>query len=36
MPAADLEAIRSAAASASEIDRSQAERIRSIEARLGI
>jgi hypothetical protein len=36
MSAADLEAIRSAAARASEIDRSQAERIDAIEARLGI
>ena len=36
MSAADLAAIRSAAASASEIDRAQAERIDAIEARLGI
>ena len=36
MSAADLAAIRSAAATASEIDRAQAERIDAIEARLGI
>ena len=36
IPAADLEAIRSAAARASEVDRIQADRIRAIEARLRI
>jgi hypothetical protein len=36
MSAADLDAIRSAAARASEVDRAQAERVRAIETRLGI
>lgn len=36
MSAADLDAIRSAAARAAEVDRSQADRIKSLEARLGI
>jgi len=36
MSAADLAAIRSAAARASEVDKSQAERIEALEARLGI
>jgi hypothetical protein len=36
MSAADLDAIRSAAARASAVDRAQAERIEAIEARLGI
>jgi hypothetical protein len=36
MPAADLDAIRSAAARAAEVDRAQAERIKAMEARLGI
>ena len=36
MSASDLDAIRSAAARASEVDRAQAERIEAIEAKLGI
>ena len=36
MSAADLDAIRSAAARAAEVDRAQADRIKSLEARLGI
>ena len=36
MSAADLDTIRSAAARAAEVDRSQADRIKSLEARLGI